>query len=568
MKFYICCLTVLFLTIGAGLAAQEQFSENEANTERLFLDAYQKKISGKTDEAIAIYQEVLKIDNKNYAAAFELARIYLGKSDNEEAVRWIRKAIELAPGNTFFHEFLAELYHNNGRYAEAAAVYEDLIRLQPREVSYHYQQAFQWVKANDIPKALKVYDELEKKTGVNEELARRKQALYLGSGDTKKAAKEIEKLVTAFPKTLEYRHMLAAFHLQTGNEDAAEKVFHEILAIDPDDPRALMALAGQQTQNTDESRYLSALKPAFEDQNVSIDLKIGKILPLIQKVADNGDPSLAAGVLDLTGVLEKVHPSDAKAFAASGDLLYHSRRLPEALEKYTRAIQLNDGVYAVWEQILLIHAREHQYKEIVRTSESAIEIFPNRAALYYFYGMAQLELGDPEDAVSLLDQALLMSSGDPLLRQSILARMGQAQNELGRLQEADKSFADALAIKGAGPELAACHSLALSERQGQNALARQEAEKALQLAPESPLSLNAMGWSLYHDKKWQEARQYFEKALEKSREREPRLLEYYGDLLFQLGEQNKAIEFWQKAKAAGRHSRFLDRKINEKKLIE
>lgn len=568
MKFYAFCLTVLLLTIGAGLRAQEQFSENEANTERMFLDAYQKKIAGKTEEAAAIYQEVLKIDPKNHASAFELARIYQGKANNEEAVRWIRKAIELAPDNVFFLDFLAELFHNNGRYAEAAAVYEDMVKLQPFEVSHHYKLAFQWVKANEIAKALKVYDELEKKTGVNEELARRKQALYLGMGDTKKAGKEIEKLVAAFPKTLDYRHMLAAFHLQTGNDEAAEKVYRDILAIDPSDSRAQMAVAGRQNQNTDESRYFNALKPAFEDQQVSIDLKIGKILPFIQKVADNGDAALADGVLGLTAILERVHPSDAKAFAASGDLFYHSRRLPQALEKYNEAIRLDDGVYAVWEQILFIHAREYQYQEIGRVAESAIEIFPNKAALYYFYGLAQLELGDPEEALSLLDQALLMSARDPLLRQSILARMGLAQNELGRFPEADKTFTEALAINGANPELAACRSLALTERDGQNALAKQEAEKALSLAPESPLSLNAMGWSLYHHKKWQEARQYFEKSLEKSQNLDPRTLEYYGDLLFQLGEQPQAIEYWQKAKSGGRHSKFLDRKINEKKLIE
>ena len=103
---------------------------------------------------------------------------------------------------------------------------------------------------------------------------------------------------------------------------------------------------------------------------------------------------------------------------------------------------------------------------------------------------------------------------------------------------------------------------------GQNQQAREAAEKALKIAPQSALCLDAMGWSLYHSKKWPEARQQLEKALSLSQERDPRILEHYGDLLFQAGEQDRAIEFWQKARTNGRHTRLLDRKINEKKLIE
>jgi len=46
------------------------------------------------------------------------------------------------------------------------------------------------------------------------------------------------------------------------------------------------------------------------------------------------------------------------------------------------------------------------------------------------------------------------------------------------------------------------------------------------------------------------------------------VLEHYGDVLFQLGESEKAIEYWIKAKNKGETSEFIDRKITEKKLFE
>ena len=80
MKIYAICLTVLFAAAAGQAGAQVQYSENQAETERLFLDAYQRKIEGKIDEAINIYKEVFKIDERSPVPAYELARIYFAKS--------------------------------------------------------------------------------------------------------------------------------------------------------------------------------------------------------------------------------------------------------------------------------------------------------------------------------------------------------------------------------------------------------------------------------------------------------------------------------------------------------
>jgi hypothetical protein len=45
-------------------------------------------------------------------------------------------------------------------------------------------------------------------------------------------------------------------------------------------------------------------------------------------------------------------------------------------------------------------------------------------------------------------------------------------------------------------------------------------------------------------------------------------LEHYGDILFQLGEKNKALQQWDKARAIGGASDKLELKINAKKYIE
>src|SRR5690606_21075726 len=94
------------ITISAQ--AQKIYSEAEINQERLFLEAYEKKILGKFDEAIALYEKVYEESNAGHAAAFELARIYDQRQQPTEAIRWMKLAQAGDPGNVYYQEYLAE----------------------------------------------------------------------------------------------------------------------------------------------------------------------------------------------------------------------------------------------------------------------------------------------------------------------------------------------------------------------------------------------------------------------------------------------------------------------------
>jgi Tfp pilus assembly protein PilF len=62
-----------------------------------------------------------------------------------------------------------------------------------------------------------------------------------------------------------------------------------------------------------------------------------------------------------------------------------------------------------------------------------------------------------------------------------------------------------------------------------------------------------------------------EKQISKALSKKPNdadILEHYGDVLFQLGQIDKAVEQWQNAKSNGATSVNLDKKIGDRKLYE
>lgn len=570
VKEYI--LGILFAMAGClplALAGQEaRVSEEDVNLQKLFIDASREKLLGNYDNAIALLKEVLKKDTKNAAAAFELARSYEATEEEEKAIRSIKDAIEWEPDNSWYLKFLADLYQKLNRNEEAAEAYERIVELEPNDEFNYFRWAYFLVRADEINEALKVYGLLEKRIGVNEEIIRRKHSLYLGTGDNKKAARELERLVEAFPTDMEYRHLLAGFYRQIGDEKSAEQVYREILKFDPNNAKAQLALAGEPAQAEGELQFLESLKPIFRQEEVDIDLKIGQLMPFIQRVADTGDRQLAATALELSSILENVHPTEAKAYSASGDLLYYSGKKQEALEKYRKTLELDDTVFLVWEQAMQIYKEERQYKELLAFSERAMDYFPNQAIACFLHGVAAHELGDNEEALSALQQALLMSGNNGFLQMQVQSRLGLVYNSMGQHERSGQSFEAALSLNPKSPDVLSQYAYALAEQGERLEKAREMAALANDIVPKQPEYLFTYGWVLYQMKDYKKAREWMERALQNGGDKDPAILEHYGDVLYQLNEAEKAIEYWKQARLSGSGSELLEKKITDKKLYE
>ena len=88
------------------------------------------------------------------------------------------------------------------------------------------------------------------------------------------------------------------------------------------------------------------------------------------------------------------------------------------------------------------------------------------------------------------------------------------------------------------------------------------------LQPNTSSFQDTYAWILYKNAKYADAKIWLEKALENGAKNNGTILEHYGDVLYKLGDTEKAFEYWQKAKQTGESSEFLDKKIADKQLYE
>ena len=86
--------------------------------------------------------------------------------------------------------------------------------------------------------------------------------------------------------------------------------------------------------------------------------------------------------------------------------------------------------------------------------------------------------------------------------------------------------------------------------------------------PNNATYLDTYAWVLFKKKDYKLAKFYMESAISSSTEENPVLIEHYGDILFFLGEKEKAVQQWEKSLKMGNKSKVLPQKIKKVIFIE
>ena len=573
MNFSIKCFLAFLagcLLCSLPLHAQEdaRFSEKKIKEQELFIEANKFRLLGNLDKASELLLELLKKDRQNDAAAYELARIYADQNDNREALNYAKQAVSLVPDNPWYIRFLADVYQRNNLFHDAALIYEDLVSSAPSDEYNYYKWAYYLVQDGQTEKALQVYDELEKRIGINEELSRRKHTLYLGMGNAPKAELELVRLAEAFPDNTDYLHLLAGFYRQMDNPRAAKATYQKVLDIDPNDSKAIFAISSMDAPGAHESAFLSSLDPIFQNPQVDLDDKIKEIIPYTEKAAATDDQALARELLRLAAILDQVHPGQAKVCALNGDLLYITGQKEKALQRYRQAVELDETVYSVWEQLFLLSMETADYTSLVFFTEKAMDIYPNQAMVYFYNGLGYCRQENYSKGIPSLEQAQLMAGKNSSLKVQILAQLGMAYQQAGLSEKCDQTFEKALQLAPENPMVLDGYSYALATRGESLDQAMDMIKRANSLLPENARIEATYAWVFYKQKNYEEALQWFQRAFDHGGATDAVTLEHYGDLLYQREEVDQAVEYWQKALDQGFSSPRLQKKIADRKLYE
>lgn len=271
-----------------------------AMVKTLFFAGLREKLNEDYSKANEVFNKILVLDGNNAAVYYEIAVVNYRQNNLLDAEMAIKKATTLDANNTWYWMMMAELYKRKGDMDAMTIALNQLIRLSPDRAEYYFDRSNAYLLAGKTADAMRGYDELEKRFGSSDELARARRRVT--SGDRLDISAE------------------------KANGDHVKKAQAE---------------------------------PSADDQKMLI-----------------------------------------------AESLYKKGDLKGALAQFMLVLESDEQPYKAWEQALNIQLLLKQYKDVIKTAEGALSIYPNQAILYYFMALAQHQEHQSADALTNVKSAL------------------------------------------------------------------------------------------------------------------------------------------------------------------
>lgn len=545
---------------------ETKISDDDKNEfEYTFIEGLKQKMIGNQQAAITLFSKCLEINPNSSSAMFELAKIHSGNGDQTSSSLLLEKAINIDPENKWYKVLLAQIYQQGKQYKKAADLYQQLYKLDPENLEYLYMNGALLSSAEKFDQAIEVYNELEKKIGISDQISVEKQQILQASGKKKEAQAELQKLIDYNPKEPRYYGLMADYFLSEKDEANALKYYLKILEIDPDNGFVLFSLTSFYRQKEDKEKAWEYIRKGFQNKSADVETKIQYYLMM---TAEEKPFFTDSQVNELVEILIKTNGDDYRVFTVYAEYLISKGKLPEAREQLRKVLETNKDNYLIWERMLLISNDLLDFKSIYTDAEKAIDLFPNQPILYGLRAVACLQLEKYTEALDILKEGEpYLLDNKPMKIQFELYK-AEANYKLNRVAEAFKAFDDVISLDPENWLAMNNYAYYLSIRNENLEKAELLSGKAVRANPENSTYLDTYAWVLFMRKDYNLAKFYMETAIKNGGDKNGVIVEHYGDILYMLGQKDKALEQWKKAQEIGDGSELLGEKIKQQRYLD
>lgn len=458
-KIFAILIHLCFASLLISQDDDTRFSESEFKIQDRFVKAKLLVVSGKKADAIKLLDSLRRESPTNATLYFELARLHFENKDYNLTESNLSNAVKIEPNNVWIRDFEVAFFKEMGRNNDAIKTLQHLSVIQPKNPEYYDKIIQLQIKMGLLNEALITLDQKDKNLGWSVSNVLKKAEILDNANRLSESIDVLKVLISKFPKETKYLKLITNMLHSNDRISESEPYLRQILEIDPNDNDAKLGLILLNKKQIDGDGFLVTLHPLINNPDAPIDLKIKELLPFVQKHASTGDTILGKQLMDICDKLVVSHPNEAKAHAIYADILKNSGNTTAAIRQYEKTLSLNKNIFAVWEQLMYCLDEVENYIQLAQTANEAIEFFPNQAIAYYFAGKAMVSQKDYKKALSLLDEAAIISAGNPNIESRVAgtkALIAYAQQDLKKATElADQALlmsqdknADAYELKG------------------------------------------------------------------------------------------------------------------------
>ncbi len=429
-------LADLYIEEGDYEKAREIASTLEEPSYKHMLDGAILYSVGKPAEALAVFEQGLRLWPNNAGARFLSGRAAEALGDRKRAVAEYREAIRIDQTATNASLYLSKLYYSLGQHKTAVQFAERHIKQRPyQEPTAHVIGARSAMASGDEEKALGFLRALEaidpenpllfveragiarSKSGPAEALAilegsgldmtdpanidllRAAASDQLQLGESMKARALVSRATAAHPKDPLLLELEARVKLKTGQVDEARATVEKLVALD-DAPAQAFELHGRLLAAGGD---LDGARAAYEKAQAADEKNADYVYLVAQLLLRKGEQAAALEQLERALLVDAGHLASANDLAWL--LASQDGDLEKALELASRAVRLGRSAETL-DTLGYVHLKKGNFEEAVTVLGQALEQRPDSPSIEYRLGKALIQTGDRDRAREMFTKAL------------------------------------------------------------------------------------------------------------------------------------------------------------------
>ena len=510
-----------------------------------FVEAVKLKVMGNAGEALKFFEQCLKINPESSASYYQMAQIVIASGNVRNGKEYLKKAIEIDPGNLWYLMMLAGTYYQEEKLDSAIIYYEMAVNNYPEKEDMKLTLANLYSENKKYEKANIIFESLDRKYGINQSSTAGLIKNLIWAERYDEAETKTKLLLKEYPDEILFNGLLAEIYRGKGEPEKAMEVYDGLLERNPDNPETQLSLCDFLiTEKKYDDLFMLLNRVILNDQVLRED-KISLFAKLIgtTELLEENSNKLYLALM----VLEAKYKNDQIIQLLRPELLTEEKKYNESASRLEEIIKGQPENYYAWERLLLVYLDAGEFKKLEERGKECATKFNRSFLAKILYATGASENKNYETALEELRKADILAGDNRELKMQVLSIKADVLYRMRDLESAFRTFEEAIKTDREDITILNNYAYYLAEQNLRLKEAEEMAKKVIETEKDNNTYLDTYGWVLFKRGKVKEAEKVFEEILSSGKESDAEYFEHYGYILKKRKKCREAILNWNSA---------------------
>lgn len=483
-----------------------------------FHEAQRQNSEQNFDSAYDLFNFCLALKPNSGAVLYELSLLnrYLG--NDSLSIKQMEKAVELYPDNYWYKDQLVKFYYVNNQVAEAQTILEGMATQYPEKEDVLMMLLDLYASNSDYDNVIKTIEKIEVKEGKSEQLSIEKFRIYLQKQDEKSAFREMKALADEYPNDLRYQVLIGDLYLDQNKPAEALKVYNSVAEKDPDNINLALSMMSYYQKVGPDSLYDKQVEKLIMHPSLDDDNRLQLVTSLMyQNIhSENADSTRTIGLFEKALSLPQ---KDTRMYELYARYMV-SKKMPSAHIKPVlyKMLEIDPENELARNELLSYAVEENDTMSIIRVCQPAVDYSVDDPVYYLYLGLAYYQTDSVSLAIETFRKGIEKNRASKEEDVSITANMytflGDLYHKSGMDSKCYEAYDSCLIYRPDDALVLNNYAYYLSLAKKDLERAEQMSRRSLEMNADNPTYLDTLAWILYMQKRYPEAKEVMDKAVE------------------------------------------------------